>query len=304
MATSEMYQKQVALLVQALPHIAEEPDFALKGGTAINLFVRDLPRLSVDIDLTYLPIEDRTTSLTAIDAAIGRVATRLRDRIPRARVTLGHLRPEGVATKLVLRAGGVQIKVEVTPVLRGCVHEPKLMATVPTVEEAFGFAEVLVVSFEDLYAGKMVAALDRQHPRDLFDIQGLLAAEGLTKALRNTFPVYVASHNRPAVELLSPRQKDIESELRNRFDGMTREPVSLTDLLATRDELVSQAVKQMPDDHRHFLVSIERGEPDWDAMNTPHVKDLPAIRWKLTNIMELSEEVREANAEALAKTWS
>lgn len=304
MATSEIYQKQVALLVQALPHIAEEPDFALKGGTAINLFVRDLPRLSVDIDLTYLPIEDRTNSLAAIDAAIGRVAARLRDRIPGARVTLGHLRPEGVATKLVLRAGGTQIKVEVTPVLRGCVHEPKLMATVPTVEEAFGFAEVLVVSFEDLYAGKMVAALDRQHPRDLFDIRGLLAAEGLTEALRNTFPIYVVSHNRPAVELLSPRHRDIESELRTRFDGMTREPVSLTDLLAARDELVSQAVTHMPDHHRHFLVSVERGEPDWDAMNTPRVKDLPAVRWKLINIMELSEEVRKANAEALAKIWS
>ena len=53
-----------------MPFVAAEKDFALKGGTAINLFLRDLPRLSVDIDLTYLPIADRAQSLAAIDAAM------------------------------------------------------------------------------------------------------------------------------------------------------------------------------------------------------------------------------------------
>jgi hypothetical protein len=46
-------------LIRVLPSIAEEACFALKGGTAINLFVRDMPRLSVDIDLTYLPVQPR-----------------------------------------------------------------------------------------------------------------------------------------------------------------------------------------------------------------------------------------------------
>jgi hypothetical protein len=58
---SEVFEAQVALLVRVLPHVATETCFALKGGTAINLFVRDLPRLSVDIDLVYLPIENRET---------------------------------------------------------------------------------------------------------------------------------------------------------------------------------------------------------------------------------------------------
>lgn len=56
MAFSEAYQKQVALLMRVLPFIAEEDCFALKGGTAINFFVRNMPRLSVDIDLTYLAV--------------------------------------------------------------------------------------------------------------------------------------------------------------------------------------------------------------------------------------------------------
>ena len=56
MAFREVYRRQVQLLIRVLPSIAEEACFALKGGTAINLFVRDMPRLSVDIDLTYLPV--------------------------------------------------------------------------------------------------------------------------------------------------------------------------------------------------------------------------------------------------------
>jgi len=59
---ADIYRSQVELLLRVLPYVAKEKVFALKGGTAINLFVRDLPRLSVDIDLTYLPFEDRATA--------------------------------------------------------------------------------------------------------------------------------------------------------------------------------------------------------------------------------------------------
>lgn len=63
----EQYMRQVELLVRTLPYIARHEAFALKGGTAINLFYREMPRLSVDIDLTYVPIEDRETTLKGID---------------------------------------------------------------------------------------------------------------------------------------------------------------------------------------------------------------------------------------------
>jgi Nucleotidyl transferase AbiEii toxin, Type IV TA system len=121
MAFSEIYRNQVALLIRTLPLIAPEDCFALKGGTAINLFVRDMPRLSVDIDLTYLPVLPRDESLKAIDDAMNRIAERIHGAIRNAEITKVALRPEGIVTKLLVRADGVQIKIEVTPVLRGCV---------------------------------------------------------------------------------------------------------------------------------------------------------------------------------------
>jgi predicted nucleotidyltransferase component of viral defense system len=84
---------------------------------------------------------------------------------------------EQIVTKLIVQMPDAQIKIEVTPVLRGCVFEPQVRRVRPGVEDAFGFAEIQVVSFADLYAGKIMAALDRQHPRDLFDVRDLLANE-------------------------------------------------------------------------------------------------------------------------------
>lgn len=175
MPLSERYQRQVALLIAAMPFVAAEPDFALKGGTAINLFVRDMPRLSVDIDLTYLSVAGRPESLAAIDAAMRRMVAAIRAGLRGARVTEVLNAREQIVTKLTVQRGDAQIKIEVTPVLRGCVFAPETRTVSPAVEDAFGFAETQVVSFADLYAGKIMASLDRQHPRDLFDIRDLLA---------------------------------------------------------------------------------------------------------------------------------
>ena len=79
----ERYVAQVRLLLSTLPEIARESVFALKGGTAINLFYRDMPRLSVDIDLTYLPVGDRGASLRDIDEAFDRITTAIATRGPR-----------------------------------------------------------------------------------------------------------------------------------------------------------------------------------------------------------------------------
>lgn len=170
MAFADAYRNQVALVIRALPSVAAEECFAMKGGTAINLFIRDLPRLSVDIDLTYLPVQERAASLAAIDAAMMRIAARITEVVRGTRVTPSRSR-ENVATKLVVRSDSAQIKIEVTPVLRGCVFEPEFRPVSSDVEDEFGFAEMRIVSFPDLYAGKIVAAFDRQHPRDLFDVR-------------------------------------------------------------------------------------------------------------------------------------
>jgi predicted nucleotidyltransferase component of viral defense system len=176
MAFRDTYRAQVALLIRVLPLIAEEACFALKGGTAINLFIRDMPRLSIDIDLAYVPVAPRAASLAEIDAAMKRIAERIKTAIPDSQITTSE--SEGAVTRLIVRQRRVQTKIEVTPVLRGCVYRPEIRSVSNAVEAAFGFAEMSVVSFADLYGGKIVAALDRQHPRDLFDVRDLLANEG------------------------------------------------------------------------------------------------------------------------------
>ncbi|SCB51734.1 Nucleotidyl transferase AbiEii toxin, Type IV TA system [Bradyrhizobium shewense] len=291
MAFADVYKKQVALLLRALPFVTEEECFALKGGTAINLFVRDMPRLSVDIDLTYVPIAPRAESLADIDGAMKRLVGKIKEKIPSVQVH--ETQKEGAIVKLVVRSQLVQIKIEVTPVLRGCVFEPVLTSVRPAVEGEFGFAEARSVSFADLYGGKIVAALDRQHPRDLFDIRDLLANEGITDELRKAFIVYLLSHDRPMFEVLGSPQKDISDEFLHGFEGMTDEPVSRDELIDARKKLVDEIVGKMPEDHRKFLVSFECGQPDWDLLGVSDATNLPAIKWRQQNLDKLSKEKRD-----------
>ena len=301
MAFLDPYRQQVALLIRTIPFVAQEEAFALKGGTAINLFVRDMPRLSVDIDLTYLPVEDRARSLAAINAAMLRIAKRIERKIPDAKVHASRSADEKIVTKLLVRAGGVQIKIEVTPVLRGTVYDLALRSVVPTVEDAFGFAEMQIVSFEDLYAGKIVAALDRQHPRDLFDVRDLLAHEGISDELRRAFLVYVISHHRPIGEVLAPTRKPLMEEFERGFVGMTHEPIARADLEEAREAIIAAMVADMPDAHRRFLVGFKRGEPDWQLLGIPEAWHLPAVLWKQRNLDRLPAKKRCELADALEK---
>lgn len=170
---SETYQAQVRLLVRVLPLLRAQPHLALKGGTAINLFVQDLPRLSVDIDLTYTGLEGRDEALTNIHSALLDLKQAL--EVLGLRVHATPLRGTAAWVKLVVSDLDVQVKLEVSPVLRGTVYPPELRQTTPAVQARFGFAEVPVLALPDLYAGKLVAALDRQHPRDLYDVRLFLA---------------------------------------------------------------------------------------------------------------------------------
>lgn len=292
MTIADRYRKQVALLIRAIPFVSDEKEFALKGGTAINLFVRDMPRLSVDIDLTYVPVADRATSLAAIDAGMQRIAAALNKGLRGAQLNQGRLKGENCTTKLIVRADDAQIKIEVTPVLRGCVYEPAVQRVSAKVEKEFGFAQMPVVHFADLYAGKIMAALDRQHPRDLFDVRELLANEGIDDALRKAFIVYLLSHNRPMAEILAPQRLDVSHEYRRGFEGMVENPVGLEDLIKAREDLIQEVVGRMPEPHKLFLISVKKGQPDWTLLDLPGANDLPAVRWKVDNLAKLPAERR------------
>jgi hypothetical protein len=168
------------------------------------------------------------------------------------------------------------------------------------VEDEFGFAEIQVLDFNDLYAGKLCAALDRQHPRDLYDVKLLLEREGISNALKNTFLVYLLSHQRPIAELLAPKWQDIEQSFVVEFVGMTVQPVTVEELMQTRERLVTAVMGQLTDEDRSFLLSFKSGEPDWDAFWYPDTRKLPAIRWKLQNIARMPGAKHQAAIQRLS----
>jgi len=290
------YAAQVRLLVQVIPYVAAERCFALKGGTAINLFVRDLPRLSVDIDLAFLPSSDRQQALAAVRDALERIADAIGRGVPATVATVQGNRDDEL--RILVRNANTQIKIEVSPVLRGTVHPPKTCDVVPLVEDEFGFASMAVVSLPDLYGGKICAALDRQHPRDFFDVMLMLREEGLTREIFEGFLVYLISHGRPMAELLAPRWKPLAGAFEAEFAGMTREPVTLGQLEATREALLAAICRQFGEQDAAFLISVKQGEPDWAALNVSGVDQLPAVRWKLHNVRQISAAKR---MEAVAK---
>jgi predicted nucleotidyltransferase component of viral defense system len=297
MSIDPRYAAQVRLLVKVIPYVAAERCFALKGGTAINLFVRDLPRLSVDIDLAYLPSSDRQQALTDVRLALRRIAGAVGRGLPQVDATVQSNRDDEL--RVLVRSPQAQIKVEVSPVLRGTVHQPVERDVVPLVEDEFGFASISVVSLPDLYGGKICAALDRQHPRDLFDVMLMLREEGLTREIFEGFLVYLISHGRPIAELLSPRWKKLDGIFQAEFAGMTREPVTLEQLESTRAALLAAIQEQFTKQDAAFLLSLKRGEPDWALLSLSGIDQLPAVRWKLRNIMEMSASRRAGAVDKL-----
>ncbi len=295
--------KQADLLVQVMPFVNAEACFALKGGTAINFFVRDFPRLSVDIDLVYLPVEDRPTTLRGIDAALQRIAAKIRRAMPGVQVREQKLASENLLIKLTVRAsGGAEVKIEPNTVLRGSLHPTTDRNLTPKAVKEFGrSATMRVVSLPDLYGGKLCAALDRQHPRDLFDVHGLFQNEGITDDIRRAFVIFLASHDRPMSELLTPNRKDLKKVFADQFEGMTLDPVPLAVLEETRERLITQINADLTSAEREFLLSLKRLEPKWELLGLPGVERLSGPQWKLYNLRKMDSAKRKTAEELLRR---
>lgn len=283
MDPSNPYRRQVQLLLRLLPIVAEHDCFALKGGTAINLFYNDLPRLSVDIDLVFLPLLDRNDSLAQIHNELEIIASKTQRLLPNSQCRFSG------QSRLVFHYDNTQVKVEVNEVLRGTVHPVQIHSVSDATENEFGFAEMQLVSYEELYAGKICAALDRQHPRDLFDCQQLFAhSPALSSELLETFIVYLISHNRPIAELLNPRIADISIIFKQEFQDMTRSEITVQSLEATRLQLINAIQSGLSDRHKKFLTSFKSLDPQWHLLQLTNVDQLPAVRWKLKNIADMT----------------
>ena len=283
------YYKQVALVIEVLPFIKKDSPFAVKGGTALNLFIRNMPRLSVDIDLVYLPVEDRNTSLNNIGAELASIKSALVADDPAIQVEEKRTHVGKHLIKLFVIKNAVQIVIEPNTRLRGALYPIEHRDLCSTAETIFqrSVINLPVVSFADLYAGKICAALDRQHPRDLFDIKLLFDNEGLTDPIRQAFVIYLASCSRPMVELLDPRPLDVRAIYDEQFLGMTTEQVSYEELIQVREHLIQQIQQSLTDSERQFLLSLKQGKPRWELVQIPNVEEFPALKWKLLNIQKM-----------------
>lgn len=285
------YFRQAQLMLRVMPQVAAEECFALKGGTAINLYVRDMPRLSVDIDLTYLPIEPRDTALANIGEALRRIAAAIRRIVPGA--TVQEIRTRGAehVSKLIVGTAEATIKIEPNLVLRGTVFSPEERELSEQAESLFELsATASTLAVADLYGGKLCAALDRQHPRDIFDVKVLMENEGISDEIRTAFIIYLASHDRPMSELLEPKLKDFRQVFEQEFAGMAAEEVEHDELVAVRDRLIETIKNTMTANEKKFLLSIKQGQPDWDFMPVAGIDQLPAIQWKLVNIRKMGKK--------------
>jgi predicted nucleotidyltransferase component of viral defense system len=294
------YEAQVRLLLRCLPEISRHSCFALKGGTAINFFVRDLPRISVDIDLTYLPLKPRREALQEIHDALRSLKDDIEQRLPGSRVR--ERRSQDYVVKLLVSTDDAVVKVEPNLILRGSVNTPQDRDLSIVAQEYFeAFVSVRTLSLADLYGGKLCAALDRQHPRDLFDVKLLLDDTGLTPEIRRAFVVYLAGHDRPMNELLAPRLQDIRKPYEDQFTGMTRSAAPLNDLLRIQRNLATILLRALDDNEKEFLVSIKRGEPEWHCLGIDHLRQLPAIQWKLINIRKMDSAKHKAMLDQLIR---
>ncbi len=247
---NQSYINQADLLLQVIPHIATEKTLGLKGGTAINLFFRNMPRLSVDIDLAYLPFDDRKTALTNISDSLGKIRERLKKSIPG--ITVNNHTIEGNDVKLLVQSQNAQIKIEVNTITRGHLHPVRLMQVNEKVQERFKkFAAIQVVSEAELYGGKICAALDRQHPRDIFDVHLLFQEAGYDENIKYGFIQALVSHMRTIHEVLQPHLLDQRAAFDKQFQGMSDIAFAYEDFENTRKKLI-ETVNSSLTDQDHF----------------------------------------------------
>ncbi len=283
------YYNQAALLLRILPLIYKQKEFALKGGTAINFFVRDFPRLSVDIDLVYIPILNRQSTVENINGLLDDLNFKIKKSISDS-IIVSHIK-NSYCSKLTVRTPNATIKIEPNFNIRGTVYPTVDRELTPTAIDMFEtYVKCQCVSDPDLYGGKICAALDRQHPRDLFDIELLLENEGITEEIKNAFIFYLLSHNRPIADVINPNLQDIKEKYLKEFMGMTSISIELDQLISTRKQLIQEIKDSLSIKDKQFILSFKSGNPSWELSPINDLKTFPSIQWKLQNINRMNKD--------------
>jgi predicted nucleotidyltransferase component of viral defense system len=282
--SADDYKAQVALLLDILPVVAEEKVFALHGGTAINLFHLNMPRFSIDIDLTYIPFSsDRNADLENIRKSLETIKNRIRKRNPHIRFK--DQQRASKELKLFCVSNGIEVKVEVNQINRGLIAQPGIRNLCIKAQESFDtFCKIQIVSPGQLWGGKINAALDRQHPRDLFDVRNMFNEIGYTDEIKTGFLFFLLGGKRPFHELLNPQRIEQRAVFDSQFIGMASQPFSYEEFQETRERLIFEIKRSLTEKEREFLLVFSKGEPVWDTVD---YSMYPAVRWKLINIREL-----------------
>jgi predicted nucleotidyltransferase component of viral defense system len=274
------YHNQASLLLRVIPEIAKDTRFALHGGTAINMFVRNMPRLSVDIDLTYLPIENREQSFETICFALLKICERIKSRFPELQI-----QHKIEIHKLIIANRDAIIKVEVSPIIRGSLGVVTEMQLCEKAQNTFDtFCSIQIVSSGQLYGGKVCAAMDRQHPRDFFDVKYLLQNEGFTPAIKEGFLFRLLSSERSIQDVLFPKLQDQRLAFKNQFSGMSSQSFSYEEYEQIRENLIQKVHHSLTDTDKTFLVSVKNAEPDWSMYD---FQKFPSIQWKQQNLIKI-----------------
>ncbi|WP_431050160.1 nucleotidyl transferase AbiEii/AbiGii toxin family protein [Roseateles sp. L2-2] len=289
MTFNARYVDTVRLLLEILPMVFASGRFAMKGGTAINLFVQDMPRLSVDIDLVWVdPTPDREADLAGITGELSCLAAALSKQGLQVQ---WPTRLDGEEVRLLAARKTTRVKVEANAVFRGTLLPVRSSPLTAAAAEIFDSdVAVPTLAVEELYGSKLVAAMDRQHPRDLFDVIGMWQRFGWNSRVVDCFVGYLAGHNRPVHEVLFSAPRSLQLSYGNEFRGMTRTPVSQSELESVQRQLLAELPGQLTKAHREFLASLVRAEPDWSLMPFAHLRHLPAVRWKLDNLAVLRKK--------------
>lgn len=292
---NEDYRKQVALLIRVMPLVFKIKDFAVHGGTAINLFHRNLNRYSVDIDITYIPIADRDTSLREINAHLAVLKTSIEKAVPGIRV----IHKEDV-WKLLCTKEGTTIKIEVNSTKRGLIGNAEVIQLCEKARNEFGMScYANIVSWPQLYGGKITAALSRQHPRDLFDCRDI-TDQDFTE-VKSGFMLCLLGSDKPIVESLSPNPINQTDALENQFNGMSDEYFSYADYEASRHNLICIVDRGLNEIDKEFLISFEDGSPDWEKCCAGDLSQYPSVKWKLKNIITLKKKNPKKHKEGVDK---
>ena len=292
---NEQYKRQVGLLIRIMPAVYQIKHFAIHGGTAINLFHQDMPRYSIDIDLTYIPIEPRSKSLENINQLLRMLKASIERTLPGISV----IHKEDVY-KLQCSLNGAMVKIEVNATKRGVLGNLEELPLCPKAQVEFqATCKARLVSYSQLYGGKIIAALSRQHPRDLFDCRYM---KGDTlEEVKNGLLLSLLGSDKPIIEVLTPHNISQEQALENQFRGMTDVPFSYADYEQTRHELIKKVNASLDERDKTFLLSFEKGEPKWDLCIAGNLSAFPSVQWKQQNILKLKAKNIQKFQEGIAK---